>query len=570
MHVNMETIPFSRRGSYFVLSYMEKWQTIVLRDVHGGDLSPSELFLLKINHQLCDLKSENFLKNFKISTTETNCIIQSLQNPQAFAEIIFPTEKSVRIRVNQLVVTFQAVKERYDTFYQQADEVYEYISYKKDQRYQLLLLSGKLQVEAPWHAVGNTEISLTLDATTLLQELVIVNDKIATNYSKSNFPSFDEAKQLVEKELALWRENLALKKPTSDSDEMASYLLWSCQVHKEKTLTRDSLYMSKNWMQNIWSWDNCFSALGVAKANPALAYEQFAIFSDHQDESGAYPDFINDTYVSFSCVKPPIHGWAYQRLIQQDHYFAEETRLKKMYDSIAKATNFWLTKRKQVKTGLIYYSHGNDSGWDNASIFKAGMPVSAPDLIAYLALQCGILAEWATTLAFHESSKKWHKTKEKLLQQLLTLYYNKENEQFVALNARTGEALPIYDSLILYLPLLLGNDLPIAIQEPLVRQLLAKFEGTYGLATESPQSPFYREAGYWLGPIWAPVSYLLIHGLKKSGYLVDAQRLANKFSQLVAIGGMAENFNPTTGVGNDDLAFAWTSSVYLMLAQNNF
>lgn len=33
---------------------------------------------------------------------------------------------------------------------------------------------------------------------------------------------------------------------------------------------------------------------------------------------------------------------------------------------------------------LPHYKHGNDSGWDNASLFHAGMPVEAPDLASFL------------------------------------------------------------------------------------------------------------------------------------------------------------------------------------------
>ena len=38
------------------------------------------------------------------------------------------------------------------------------------------------------------------------------------------------------------------------------------------------MYMSKNWMTNIWSWDNCFNAMALVRHQPELAWDQFMIF----------------------------------------------------------------------------------------------------------------------------------------------------------------------------------------------------------------------------------------------------------------------------------------------------
>src|SRR5699024_1998340 len=86
-------------------------------------------------------------------------------------------------------------------------------------------------------------------------------------------------------------------------------------------------------------------------------------------------------------------------------------------------------------------------------------------------------------------------------------------------------------------------------------------------ATEALDSPYYKEDGYWLGPIWAPVSYIVIDALYKAGYQEAGDRLAQKFCDMTLIGGMAENYNAETGSGNDDLAFAWSSSVFLLLGE---
>lgn len=85
--------------------------------------------------------------------------------------------------------------------------------------------------------------------------------------------------------------------------------------------------------------------------------------------------------------------------------------------------------------------------------------------------------------------------------------------------------------------------------------------------TEEPSSPIFQTDGYWLGPIWVPSTYLFIDGLQLAGQINHARLLAKKIAELTLESGIAENFNPYTGEGNDDLAFAWPSAVLLSLTE---
>jgi glycogen debranching enzyme len=139
-----------------------------------------------------------------------------------------------------------------------------------------------------------------------------------------------------------------------------------------------------------------------------------------------------------------------------------------------------------------------------------------------------------------------------------------------------GTGFPAFDtsgkriehrSLLEFVTLILGPLLPQEIYRTLVRRLVS--EGhltTHGLATEPPDSPLYRSDGYWRGPIWAPSTYLIFDGLRAGGQTDFAQQVAESFCQLVADGGMAENFDALTGEGLRDRAYTWTASVFLLLA----
>jgi glycogen debranching enzyme len=320
-------------------------------------------------------------------------------------------------------------------------------------------------------------------------------------------------------------------------------------------------------MQNIWSWDNCFNALGVSKVEPELAFNQFLIFVKHQHESGVYPDFINDKFRSYNCVKPPIHAWAYQLLMNESNYFKEVDRLKLIYKSIVKTTEFWLTSRVKEIGGLPYYTHGNDSGWDNASIFHEGLPVIAPDLTAYLIQQLDLLSDWAELLDLETESKKWKEIADSLTDKLIKELYDSNKMQFIAKSMMTGREIEQYDSLILQLPIVISYRLPKVIKENLIENLMSRFESEFGLTTESSKSLLYQVDGYWLGPIWAPETYIFFDALHRAGEIDMSKRIAEKYCLLGETGGMAENYNPETGSGNDDLSFTWTSSVFLKLRE---
>lgn len=547
MRINIKSIPFSRYGSYFVISQFE--DRLLLRDVHGGDESPSELFRL------------SFSEEVTVDCDETKLTIYKKGDSDAKVEFIYPTEESIQIKTSGLALKLEAEKIRYDSFNLMGKNAYEYISYKKETKYHLEILSGQLIVDAPWKTVGNDYISL---------ELTHDSEMLMTNYRVIKEPivrkNFEEAHAVVVDEYQEWLEKMPGTQPKyQHPHDLASYLLWTNTVRADGLLQLPITYMSKNWMQNIWSWDNCFNALLLAENFPELAYNQLKIFNLYQDKSGAYPDFINDKYISYNCVKPPIHAWAYQKMIEINPLFGEEAYLLEMYESFSKNSRFWLEYRSHE--GLPYYTHGNDSGWDNASIFHEGFPITSPDLTAYLVRQMDILAEFAEKLGKIEEAQSWRQKADALYDSFLPTFY--DGNQLSAFHTFTKEKVTSTTSAILFLPIVLAYRMGKNVKEQLVTQLLSRFECTYGISTEEPTSPHFTGDGYWLGPVWAPETYIFVDALDAAGYKEDALRIANKFCEATLVGGLAENFNAHTGEGNDDLAFSWTSSVFLLLNQMN-
>ncbi len=343
---------------------------------------------------------------------------------------------------------------------------------------------------------------------------------------------------------------------------MASYINWSCLVNGQGLLTREAMLMAKNWMCNVWSWDHCFNAIALSYFAPSLAWDQFMVMFDQQKDNGRLPDSVSDTYAIWNFCKPPVHGWALSRMMQvmePDYAQCEEA-----YDRLSRWTNWWLVYRDEDGDGICEYHHGNDSGWDNSTAFRESPVMELPDLATFLILQMDVLEELAGRLGKAEEEKHWRNRSDQMLQAMLTHCF--ENDRPKAVKSGSHEET-VCDSLILYLPVLLGEKLPENIRKTMLSELKGdRFLTAHGYATEAVKSPLYKSDGYWRGPIWAPSTMLLVDGLNRCGESELAGEVARRYCDMVRQNGCAENFDAITGEGLRDKAYTWTSSVFLILA----
>ena len=344
----------------------------------------------------------------------------------------------------------------------------------------------------------------------------------------------------------------------------AAHLLWSFTVAKAGYLGRDALLMSKNWMDRLWSWDHCFNAIALAPVRPDLAWDSFLAPFDLQAEDGSLPDSISEGAIVRSFFKPPIHGWALRRMMAASD--VPDARLAEVYGPLARWTRWWLDYRDRDRDGLCEYDHGNDSGWDNGTAFLRLPPVETPDLAAFLAIQCDVLADLARRLGRPAAeAAEWTRIADAQISAMDRELFDAAGRPLVRA-AYTHETFSP-DTLLLRIPVLLGDRLPARLRAPLLADLESdRFLTEWGYATESPASPLYKNDGYWRGPIWAPSTLLLYDGLRACGRADLARRVAERFCRMCAKSGFAENFDALTGEGLRDRAYTWTASVFLVLA----
>jgi putative isomerase len=381
-----------------------------------------------------------------------------------------------------------------------------------------------------------------------------------------------------EKEFARWLKHLpGVPDRYRAAAEQAWFLLWNCQVPVGGALTRRGIYMSKFWMNAIWAWDNCFNALAVAPADGELAWNQLLLFFDHQEPAGMVPDMIYDQDVLYSFTKPPIHAWTIRKLVDRLGLKKSLPYLEKLYKPVARLTDWWYNFRDFDADGMCQYHHGNDSGWDNATVFDQGYPTEGADLAAHLTLQTEGLAFIAGALGKKKAAARWQARSEKQLNDLLAL--GTRDGRFYSPLDGTSQGASSH-SLLNYIPMVLGHRLPASIRRTLVTDLGpdGPFLTGFGLATEAPHSEQYKPDGYWRGPVWAPSTYLIFDGLVDASRFAPpgeevtsldlARLIAERFCDMcVRNPGFWENYDALTGKGLCCPGYSWTAAVFLLLAE---
>ncbi|WP_053735323.1 amylo-alpha-1,6-glucosidase [Nocardia sp. NRRL S-836] len=433
-----------------------------------------------------------------------------------------------------------------------------FTSYETGHRLRLTVLSGQ------WSQIGDQELGTARRAVVLGAgepwELVVEELGTARAVSRPTTAFADDV-TAVRAEFTRFADAVApWRDDRTPAAELACYVLWSATVRPAGFVRRPAVLMSKHWMDKVWSWDHCFTALALACGAPDLAWEQFQVVFDHQDAEGALPDSVTHSEVLRNFVKPPVHGWALSLLRRRLPGGLPDVATA--YRQLSAWTSFWLDHRRAPGSRLPHYEHGNDSGWDNSTVFLEERLVRSPDLAAFLVLQCKELAVLAAEVG--ESPVRWAALADELLAVLLDELW--QGNGFVSQGVTSGTKRRSA-SLLDLMPVVLGEHLPPEVFAGLCDGV-AKHLTSVGLATELPGSRWYDPDGYWRGPVWAPATVLVEDGLRRGGAVELADQVRARFLATCEKSGFAENFDALTGEGLRDRAYTWTAAAYLLLGEN--
>lgn len=548
---SIRDIPFSRSGSWFGIS------PVIAEKTYADDLH-------LVSHQN-GLHPVLRLQAPAGAAIEATPAQLRWRRADGVIELVYETADTIRIRGAGLSLRIAAAAPSLTPFsgtYLYRDPVdgaHVFTSYETGRRYRVTVLAGELTGTTGIEQLGTSDRQLDLATSSPWEIAVEEYDAARAPYRAD--ATFEQVAQATQAAFGAFVNAVApWRSAHTPAAELAAYVIWSATVDPGGFIARPAVLMSKHWMDKVWSWDHCFNAMALAAGDPDLAWHQFQLPFDHQDESGALPDSVTHSEVLYNFVKPPIHGWALGQLREQ--LPLDRDQLTEAYERLRRWTEFWLTNRRVPGHELPHYQHGNDSGWDNATTFDGDRTLETADLAAFLVMQLRELARLAADLDDAAAATRWNDTAETVRSAMLSQLW--EGTRFVARNATTGRARGS-TSLLDLMAIALGGDLPVDVREALVTRLQAHLT-PHGPATEPVDSPHYLADGYWRGPIWAPSTVLIEDGLRRAGYTDLADDVSGRFRALCETSGFAENFDAETGAGLRDRAYTWTASSYLILA----
>lgn len=387
---------------------------------------------------------------------------------------------------------------------------------------------------------------------------------------------------VLERAAARWRDWFALMPAVRDDLlERARMAWWTLGGNLIDIQGREALIPSKYGYVGLWNWDSYFHAIGLRHGDPALAREQIRILLDNQLPDGLIPDVVHDEGVLAETTdlprsdiarmdqhvgggaprevvpvtKPPLTAWAVWKIHEAD---PDLDFLAEVYPKLIRSQEWWFQHSDPDGDGLAEYLHPYSSGLDDSPIWDHGPRAEPPDLNSYLALQYDRLGDIARELGHDDAP--WRAKAQDLVDLLVARRWN--GERFVTPTAEVRTPLDL-------MPLFTGR-LPAQIAERLVADLRSRsFWGERPVPTVAFDDPLFEADAMWRGPVWLNVNYLLIDGLRRSGFAEVAAELAERTLAMVRDGGgLYEYWNPLTGAKakRATSGFGWSSALFIDLA----
>jgi putative isomerase len=555
---NLEKVPFSRFGSYFSIA-VNDWggleHGMYLRSHYGSVPHVFKMYPVR------DGAPVEY-------TTETSPSLLTLKaDGGGTVECVIEGQDTIRLRGSGVQLRLEMPPRRWNHAYELPGGWCFNLN-PDNLQIGLDLLHGSVDMDAPWEkgkgfCWESSYITATLSPDDDKGFDVALDNFVTTWVKPDERPDFDSCRQEVEQEYAAWQQGLPQAPAEYETTrDLAAYVNWSATLAPAGQLKRPTMLMSKMDMPNVYHWDHAFNAMAHSTHQPDLAWDQLMLFHDYKDEHGKPPSNMNRSRMGSTIFNPPVQGWALRRMWDANPGMFTPQRLVEAYDYLSNWTDWICNTCTWPGDVLPFYKHGFDSGWDNSSIFDKGVPVATPDLASHLILQMETLTDIAEALQRNKEKAAWQMRRDELLTALVDELW--QEDRFVG-KLKPSNTIVECQSLITCMPMELGRRLPKEIQQALVARL-RQHQTEHGLATEVLDSPNYVEGGYWRGPIWAPVTMLIVNGLLDIDETDLARQIVDGFCNMCRDNGFYENFDPVTGKGYYDPAYTWTSSVFMIFA----
>ena len=335
--------------------------------------------------------------------------------------------------------------------------------------------------------------------------------------------------------------------------------------------------ISRNWNltkfggYGVWLNDQQYAALFAALLHPELARENLAV-----SLAGATPQG------NLACLLTASDAWVDRTQLPLGTFLlwllylrsGSRPLLELAYEALVRNHAWWWRNRDPDKRGLVSYGTSdvgdglykgthfgarNESSMDNSPIHdeaeydRESRTLTTIDvgLNSLLALDAEILGLVAGELGHTGAARAYEAEAEALRHRIGDELWDESRGSF-ANRLRSGAFVKSIGPTSFY-PLLCAAASPDQIDR-LLRLLddPCKFGGRFVLPSAARDDPAYSDNTYWRGRVWPPLNYLVWQGLRRSGHIQRASKLAQSSFDLFRSAWderrlCPENFNAETG-----------------------
>ena len=427
-------------------------------------------------------------------------------------------------------------------------------------------IKGRIEMNAPWEW---ERLSTPIVKGEILPDengefLLAMEEFLHAGAVRDTYPTYEEG---LANAKADWEDFLQyipnFGGSLDEKRERAAYMLWSYIISASGKIKRPMIYMTPYDIASSWQMSQNAAAL---RRDMELSAELLLNMIDMQSPQGQFPDFYDDFKVLGQCIKPPIQGWAL-KWIMKDHDLKAEIPADKLfaiYEGFGRWANWFTRVRDDDHDGMPQYEHGDESGFDDSSLFEKSNIIDSPDLSAYLVLLYEALGDLAGMLNRADEAADWNRRSKELLNKMIAKFWN--GEKFVAFVHKTGEVTDT-ESIMHYIPLILGKRLPEEIIDKMAADLNVEgeFLTPYGLASEKLTSENFRASGMARGFVLPPVNLILITGLYDCGKVEQAKMTARRYCEALKNSDFNFLINPMA-FGAGGFGCSWSACAYMILA----
>ena len=340
-----------------------------------------------------------------------------------------------------------------------------------------------------------------------------------------------------------------------------------------------------------WLWDSCFHAIVLRHFDVDAAEGELRslVASQHSDgmipHESKYSLFGKLLPFTSRVTQPPFIARAVLDVYRKG---GNKDFLREMFLKL-ESYHKWLRERRE-EDNVLKVVESDESGEDNSvlwdDIYK--FPIHRVSYLRWFATYVPLFPQWAVIKSAKATAiyadaidsmaqisriigkpklARFYENRKKAIAAGMNKVFRREDGLFYSVTMKNRHIT--YKTNSIFAPLFAGIFTRKETKQLVEKHLLNKdeFWTPYAIPTVAVNERKFSARGYWRGPMWVNVNWMLHRGLTRYGFKDVAEQLLRKTVAAVKKSGFREYYNPLTGEGLGARQFGWSTLVVAMIKQ---